>query len=86
MLKESFPNIPCLISALRIPTLASPLTAPVFEGLATAVPRDTTTAPPVEGCVCVVCVDTYETEVKTEVKKLISTNKRHSNIRFKIQH
>ena len=31
--------------------LATPLTAPVFEGLATAMPRDGTTAPPVEGCV-----------------------------------
>jgi len=36
--------------------LATPLTAPVFEGLATAMPRDGTTAPPVEGCVwCSVC-------------------------------
>jgi len=31
--------------------LATPLTAPVFEGLATAMPRDGTTAPPVEGWV-----------------------------------
>lgn len=44
-------DVPCLISALRIPMLATPLTAPVFEGLATAMPRDGTTAPPVEGCV-----------------------------------
>ena len=54
-------GIPCLISALLIPTLATPLTAPELERVATAVPPEGTTAPPVgaraAGCVCVcVCV------------------------------
>ena len=49
---HSHATLPCLISALRIPTFATPLTAPVFEGLATAVPREATTAPAVEVVVC----------------------------------
>ena len=38
--------LPCLISALLIPTLAIPVTGPEFSLVATAVPAEGTTAPP----------------------------------------
>ena len=41
--------IPCLISDLRMPTLAIPLTGPLLDLVATAVPPETTTGPDV-GC------------------------------------
>ena len=40
-----FDTVPCLISALLIPTLAAPLTGPLLERVATAMPPEGTTAP-----------------------------------------
>ena len=51
--------LPCLISALLMPTLATPVTGPVLERVATAVPVEGTTAPAwgwagIGGCTVVV--------------------------------
>ena len=44
------PSSPFLISDLRMPTLASPLTGPLFARVATALPPLATTAPEVVPC------------------------------------
>ena len=41
--------LPCLISALLMPTLAIPETGPEFSRVATAIPVEATTAPDVPG-------------------------------------